>query len=265
MSLHRLLEDHHELVVDHSFADGAGLDTSVWIPHHLPQWSSRERAAARYRVDDGALRLRVEASQPPWCPEFDGATRVSSLQTGVRSGPVGSGDGQHRFTPEALVREAQEEAFLHTPERGALVLRCRAELDDDSMAALWMVGIEDEPEHSGVVDVMEVFGRDAGGGSSAIGMGVHPFGDPDLSEEHEGVVLDLDVGEPHEYGLCWTERSLRFYVDDRQVREVRQSPRYPMQIMLGVYSFVDPTGRDPAGVFEPMLEVQSFRSYRPRR
>lgn len=27
---------------------GSELDTSRWLPHYLPQWSNRERSAARY-------------------------------------------------------------------------------------------------------------------------------------------------------------------------------------------------------------------------
>lgn len=59
---------------------GAELDASLWLPHYLPQWSSREASAARYDVGEGRLRLRVDADQPPWCPELDGDLRVSSLQ-----------------------------------------------------------------------------------------------------------------------------------------------------------------------------------------
>jgi hypothetical protein len=88
--------------------EGDSLDLGRWIPHYLPHWSSRERSAARYDVADGCLRLLVTADQEPWCPELDGEVRVSSLQTGVFAGPVGSSVGQHRFNPEAVVREAQE-------------------------------------------------------------------------------------------------------------------------------------------------------------
>jgi len=74
----------YALVFEDAF-DGDTLDRARWLPHYLPQWSSREASAARYRLGDGTLRLVIEADQPPWCPEFDGQTRVSSLQTrGVR-------------------------------------------------------------------------------------------------------------------------------------------------------------------------------------
>src|ERR687888_251062 len=64
--------------------------------------------------------------QPPWCPEFDGQTRVSSLQTGVFAGPVGSPVGQSRFRPGLVVRQAQQPARLYTPQYGLFELRARA-------------------------------------------------------------------------------------------------------------------------------------------
>ena len=87
----------YELEFEDTF-DGPALDERRWLPYYLPQWSSRERAAARYRLGDGRLTLLVEPDQPPWCPELDGEVQVSSLQTGLFSGPLGSALGQHRFT-----------------------------------------------------------------------------------------------------------------------------------------------------------------------
>jgi len=71
----------YELEFEDTF-DGDRLDEAHWLPYYLPQWSSRETSGARFRLGDGLLRLVIEADQPPWCPEFDGQTRVSSLQTG---------------------------------------------------------------------------------------------------------------------------------------------------------------------------------------
>jgi len=84
------------------FTDGfdlGRLDPARWIPGYLAHWSSRERAAARYRVDGGRLALEIAPDQGPWNPADDGATRVSSIQTGMFAGPVGSSIGQHRFRP----------------------------------------------------------------------------------------------------------------------------------------------------------------------
>jgi hypothetical protein len=104
----RVSEARYEIEFEDTFDDDV-LSERRWVPFYLPHWSSRERAAARYEVGGGQLRLLIESDQEPWCPELDGEVRVSSLQTGVFAGPVGSKFGQHRFSPDAFVREAQEE------------------------------------------------------------------------------------------------------------------------------------------------------------
>lgn len=212
MKLNEILENDYSLRVDEQFA-ADDLDRSLWLPYHLPHWSARSRAAARYDISGGRLTLRVEPDQPPWCPEFDGATRVSAMQTGVLSGPAGSTLGQHRFSQDAVVREPQAREILHAPTYGAFTLTARARLDENSMAALWMIGIEDKPEHSGVIDVMEVFGSDAQLGATRVGMGVKAFADPRLTDDHQQISLNLDLADFHEYGVVWGENSVRFFVD----------------------------------------------------
>ncbi len=59
--------------------EGEALDRRRWLPYYLPQWSSRERSAARYALRDGTLRLRIERDQPPWCPELDGELLVCPI------------------------------------------------------------------------------------------------------------------------------------------------------------------------------------------
>src|SRR3954469_22628716 len=109
----------YELEFEDTF-DGDRLDERRWIAHYLPQWSSRAQSAARYEVGGGRLRLLIEADQGPWCPRLDGDVRVSSLQTGVFAGPLGSQVGQHRFHPDAVVHEAQEPLRLYTPLYGRI-------------------------------------------------------------------------------------------------------------------------------------------------
>ena len=70
---------------------------------------------------------------------------MSSLQTGVFAGAVGSRLGQQRFNDDAVVREAQRNMRLYTPQYGFFELRAKAIDDPRSMVALWMIGYEDEP------------------------------------------------------------------------------------------------------------------------
>jgi Glycosyl hydrolases family 16 len=250
----------YELEFEDTF-ESSSLDEQRWIPHYLPQWSTSERTRARYALGDGLLRLRIEADQEPWCPELDGDVRVSSLQTGVFAGPVGSSVGQHRFSPDAVVREAQRARRLYTPQYGLIELRAKATDDPAAMVALWMIGFEDEPRRSAEICVCEIFGRDVKRDRAAVGMGVHPFGDPAIEDEFAAATLPIDAREFHVYAADWTPERVVFSVDGEEVKTVEQSPSYPMQLMLNIYEFPSDGPRDPAG-YPKEFVVDYVRGYR---
>ncbi len=243
--------------------DGDGLDESRWIPRYLPQWTTRAASAARYRVGGGRLCLLIEEDQPPWSPETEGRMRVSSLQTGVFSGPVGSAVGQHGRGGRAVVREAQDEARLYTPHFGLIEMRARATDDPRAMVALWMIGFEDAPERSAEICVCEIFGRDVRPDTAAVGMGVHPFGDSTITDEFAAEALPIDAREFHVYAVEWTPDRVTFFVDGRHVKTIRQSPDYPMQLMLGIYEFPDAEGSERVGPYPKEFVVDYVRGYRP--
>ena len=247
-----------DLVFDEDFRDRSAFEER-WIPHYLPQWSSRERSRARFRFDGAGLRLLIEADQHPWAPEWDGALRVSNLQTGVRSGPVGSGDGQHRFRPDLVVREAQSECWAFTPTGGAVAIRCRANPDPRTMTALWLIGVERTPDESAELCVMEVFGRELQPDHCLVGMGLHPFGDPAITDDFEKVPVAGDLTATHEYAAEWGSGWARWYVDGALVKESRQAPDYPLQLMLDIFEF-EP---DPAGDYPKEFAVESVRAWAP--
>ena len=261
----RLDRTGYELEVEDTF-DGPELDRSLWVPYYLPQWSSRAASAPRYELSGGTLRLRIDHDQAPWCPEYDGWLRVSSLQTGVFAGPVGSGIGQGRFAEGMTVREAQTNVALYTPQYGLFEVRAKALDDPANMVALWTIGYEDEPERSGEILIMEIFGRDVTPGSAAVGMGVRPHHDPALADEFEQVSLAVDVREFHTYSVEWTPDFIAHYVDDRLVKSSRQSMAYPLQFLLGIYEFADgPEPPSPAEAYPKAFVVDWFRGYRRLR
>ncbi|MGY1739968.1 MULTISPECIES: glycoside hydrolase family 16 protein [unclassified Blastococcus] len=243
--------------LDERFPGGA-LDLDVWFPYYLPHWSSRPASAATYEVRDGELRLTVPVDQPLWCADLhEPPLRVSCLQTGSLAGPVGSTRGQQPFAEGLVVREEQPEFRGCTPTYGRLEVTMRATVTQRSMFAFWLSGIEDVPEHSGEICVAEVFGDTVTGGTAAVGMGLHRFRDPGLTEDFAAVRLPLDVTADHTYAVDWRPGSLVFSVDGDVVRRVGQAPDYPVQLMLGVFDFPD---RAPAGetaVPVPELVVSS--------
>jgi hypothetical protein len=255
------LSGDYELEFEDTF-EGDSLDDRRWLPYYLPQWSSREQAAARYRVGDGCLRLLIEAGQPPWCPELDGDVRVSSLQTGMFAGPLGSTIGQHRFNPRAVVREEQRNVRLYTPQYGVIELRAKALADPRNMVALWMIGYEDEPERSAEICVCEIFGSEVGPDEALVGVGVHPFGDPEIVDDHTKERVAIDAREFHTYAADWTPEGVRFLVDGEVVKTVGQSPAYPMQLMLNIYEFPAGPGVAEGASYPKEFVVDYVRGYR---
>jgi len=240
-----------ELELDETF-EGEALDPNRWLPYYLPHWSSRERAAARYELGGGELRLLIAEDQEPWCPELDGELRVSSLQTGTL-------DGQHRFKPGAVVREQQPPARLYTPQYGRIEVRLAATDDPDAMVSLWMIGYDDG-ERSAEICVCEIFGREVGPDQVDVGVGVHPFGDPNIVDDFSKVRLAIDARELHLYAAEWTPDEVSFFVDGERIKTVDQSPAYPMQLMLGIYEFREGA---PHGRYPKTFVVDEVRGYRP--
>jgi hypothetical protein len=240
------------------------LDPAIWIPYYLPHWSSRERTSARYEVGGGSLRLRIDRDQPAWSPEFDGPIRVSSLQTGVFAGPVGSSVGQLRFREGLIVREAQESRALFTPRYGRLEIEAAALDDPHAMVAGWMIGYGDAPERTGEICIFEIFGHEVADGRALVGMGIHPFGDPALVDDFEKVPVEIDVRQQHQYAVEWLPGRVTLLVDGSPVKTAAQAPDYPMQLMLGIYEFPDrPEPPSPPESYPKVFEVRSFRAWRP--
>jgi hypothetical protein len=252
--------------VSEAFADdfeGERLDTEVWVPHYLPQWSSRAQSAATYELAGSELRLTIPPGQGLWCAdEHEGPLRVSGVQSGVFSGPVGSTVGQQPFRDAQVVREAQATQWGWTPHYGLLEVRARMELSPRSMASVWMIGLEDEPDRCAEICVFEVFGdaieEGDGGPTAAVGLGLHAFRDPAITEEWAAERMALDVGDFHVYAADWRPGRVDFLIDGEHVRTVHQAPDYPMQMEVAVFDFPARPASAPADNV-PLLAVDYVR------
>lgn len=251
----------YELELDEGFS-GPDLDPDRWVGHYLPHWTTPERSAARYELEGGVLRLRIDADQPAWRLE-DGEMRVSNVQTGTFSGPLGSPIGQHRHRPDLTVRTAQPTRRLYTPSAGLFEAVLRASPDPTCMLAFWLVGLEAEsPESSGEICVAELFGHAIGPRRCGVRIGVKAHNDPRLHEDMREVALDLDATDWHTYSAEWAPDRIRFFVDDRHVRTVHQRIDYPLQMMVDFFEFPESGDRDPAA-YPKVGEVKAVRGYRP--
>ena len=235
----------------------------MWVPHYLPMWSSRAASAATYAVAQSELRLTIPPDQGLWCPGDHEPLRVSGIQSGVFSGAVGSTAGQQPFRDGAVVREFQPAQWGWTPRYGLLEVRARMSIGPGSMAAAWMVGLEDEPARSAEICVFEVFGDalEAGpdGPSAAAGMGVHPFRDPAITDEFDAPRVAIDVADFHVYAADWRPGRVDFLIDGRPLKTVHQAPDYPMQMMVAVFDFPDEATSSPRPESIPELAVDYVR------
>ena len=211
------------------------LNENYWIPTYLPQWSNRKKSIPSYKIQDSILTLYISDKQEPWCPEWNGEIRVSNLQTGVYSGKVGSSEGQHRFDEELVVREEQEKCFLITPKYGTVEMKARCRISNENVAALWLIGIEEEPHQSAEICLLELKGYNGKDNSAIRGFGVHPFGDKKIRDEFYEERFNIDVTKWNTYRFTWTRNDITFFINDNRVKTIKQSPDYPMQIMLNLY------------------------------
>ncbi|WP_246612648.1 glycoside hydrolase family 16 protein [Paractinoplanes bogorensis] len=203
--------------------------------------------------------MSIPADQGLWAEGVhETPLRVSGIQSANFSGPVGSTIGGQPFLSEQRVLEEQEEFWGCTPLYGDIEIRMRGTITPRSMVAFWLSGIETTPEQSGEICVMEVFGS----APQAVGMGLHRFRDPRLTEEWATVTLPIDVAQFHTYGVNWRPGSLAFTVDGEVVKRVGQAPDYPVQLEIAVFDFPDKADLVEGRVPVPELVVSHVR-HRP--
>ncbi len=244
MVIRRLDRSGYRLELEERF-EGPALSEERWLDHYLPQWTTPERSAARYDLTEEGLTLRIDVDQPAWRDE-DGELRVSNLQTGSSSGPVGSEVGQHRHCEGLTVRTPQPARRLYTPTGGLAEAELRAGTDPTCMLAFWLIGFEERPEDSGELCVAELFGDAVAGPRARVNVGIKAHHDPRLYDDMATVELDLDGTEWHRYSVAWSRDESSFYVDDQLVRSCPQGMSYPMQLMVDLFEFPTSADRDPA-------------------
>ena len=107
------------LIVDERFDGRRPRPHALVAVLHAALGVARRRPQPAGSIGDEGLELRIDEDTAPWAPDLDGDIRVSHLQTGQFSGPVGSDDRPapvpHR-TRRAR-RAAREAAVARAPRR----------------------------------------------------------------------------------------------------------------------------------------------------
>jgi hypothetical protein len=237
---------------------GPALREDLWIDHYLPHWSTPERSRARYDLDAGGLRLRIDEDQLDWRPE-DAPLRVSNLQTGNFSGPAGTGRGTHRHRPDGLtVRSPAPTRLLWTPSAGRIDLTVSAGLGEGTMLAAWLVGTEHlDPRDSGEICVFEIDAAAIGDSATTARIGIKAHHDDRLHEEMTEVAVPLNASRPHTWTVIWGPDGTVIGCEGVVAGRFGQAPGYPLVLMLDLFE----TGGRSA---DPRLYPKSARIHRVR-
>ncbi len=244
--------------------DTPTLNTRNWFSYYLPQWSSKSKTATNFVIENGRLVLKIDKDQEPWSEEFNGNVKVSSLQTGVFSGKIGSSEGQHRIASNCVVREEQNTTKLYTPTYGYFEIRAKALPHPNNVCAFWMIGFEDEPQKSGEICLMEIKGENVKQESAINGYGVRAFSDSTLENEFFEEEFKIDAMAFNIYAAEWFPDRIEFFINNQKVRTVKQSPSYEMQFMLNIYEVPLPSEAAVLGMQYPKrFEIDYVRAYQP--
>lgn len=225
-----------------------GVDPERWVAHYLPHWTTPERSAARVRRRPDGLELRIEADQLDWRPE-DAPLRVSNLQTGTFSGPLGSTVGTHRHRPDGLaVRTATPVRLLWTPSAGRVDVTVSAAGDSGCMLAAWLVGTEHlSPLDAGEICIFEIDAEaiDDDTRTTTARTGVKAHADPRLTTDMAEVHLPLVATQPHTWTVIWGDGETTIGCEGAVVRRMSQAPAYPMFLLIDLFEIGPRSGSYP--------------------
>ena len=180
----------------------------------------------------------------PTCRTSTADLRVSAVQSGNWSGPVGSTRGQQPFRPGLVVAEAQPTQWGFTPHYGHIEVTCRGQ----SQPTLHVLGVDGRPggptRALRRICLVEIFGHSVLVGTDGVRWWpwVVAFIGSATSSCRGVLRRPVSAGRQylHRYAVDWQPGGVDFFVDDVRTMSVGQAPDYPIQLIIGVFDF--PTG-----------------------
>ncbi|RQN08808.1 hypothetical protein EHW97_05600 [Aeromicrobium camelliae] len=231
------------------------MSSKLWVPSYLPHWTTPERARARYALLRPGIELRIDADQRDWRPE-DAPLRVSNLQTGVYSGPVGSAIGTHRHRADLEVRTETRQQLLFAPSRGRVDITLAASRGSNCMVAAWLIGTEHlSARDSGEICILEI-DADAIGPATRVRSGIKAHHDPRMTTDMAEVIVPVDASQPHTWTAIWGHGETVIGCDGRLLRRIAQAPDYPLFLMIDLFE-IGPRG----GTYPKTATVHQVRGW----
>ena len=233
-------------VTRHDEFDELNIDSTLWIPYYLRHRSTDSSTKASFTLKDNCLVLQINRT----------GTRVSSLQTLERENLHKAGK---RNIP-TLIKFSQKYGFFE--------IRAKTQIGSGHNCAFWLVGQQDIENQDAEVDVFEQPGDR---GNSNVLFNLHEGKDENLLSKKTqlsswtcklNLVKDL-TKTFNIYGLEWDKNLLRFYFNNKLVKEIKASPDYKMGVLLSLYEANSWFGKVDTTVNYPKeFTIDYFRAYK---
>lgn len=232
----------------HDEFTGTTLDSGLWIDNYLESRTTEERSRARYELRDGTLVLKIEDDQPTYYASGR-ALKVSSVQTGQRTGLHKADAFDHAIPTE----------MKYAPLYGYFEIRARTTPKSGLHSAWWTTGVQETPEQSAEIDIIE----DPGNDPNKFLFNLHKQDDPATIESGNTITTAADVTSGmHIYGLEWSPDQLKLYVDNVLVKTINDAPAYRSLFYLSLYENAGWTGTvNPADTRPKEFVIDYFRAY----
>ena len=132
--------------------------------------------------------------------------------------------------------------------------------------AWWMIGTQDDAREDGTlskqtaeIDILENILEY----TNVFSPKVHAWTDEGLSEFGKEVGLDGTYDDSyHIYAMDWTPQGIKFLVDGEAIASTKNSPKYRMAMLIGIYTFAEDgwSGNDN-GVYPKTFSIDYIRVY----
>lgn len=249
----------YTIVFDEEF-DGNELDSEKWLPQYFPHATDTpEGCVAKYKIDDGILNLYIDESSPQY--GWHTIMRASCIQT-FEKNLLHPGAGEFNRT-EVEPFEGFATKYGYFEMRAKL-----PDIKEGGHIAWWLIGTQDDalPDGSGSVQTGEIdILENLFESINTFSPKVHPWTDSKIKSFRKDIEMHGNYSEAfHIYGMDWTPKGIKFYIDGHKIAETKDSPDYRMCMFLGIYTNCDFSGMDN-GIYPKEFLIDYVRVYKSNK